>query len=263
MSSDEAEFEFGTKDDEDEQEDDDNDEQIANSRKRRASTKSKSYTEDDDSDDDEDDDFDDVPLAQLKSPKKKANTTSEAKKAPAQKKTKTETAPASKKVTSKPVAEATKKAASAEDYRSISAVMFGSECAKGQLIQKLLCRWWYSIKWPTNLPSNPPPTYDALDGMPGVYVCVEGDDVGKIKDLRDMKSKPSFANFLSKGSEELKDLLILAIQEQMKALVDSEGEGTATEKELKEMLKWAHKVNADKADKEAARVLKKAGMASQ
>ena len=262
MSSDEAEFEFGTKEEEDDVDDDD--EPISKSRKRRASANSTSYAEDDD---DEDDDFDDVPLAQLKSPKKKAKTTSEtktktalpAKKPPAKKKT--EAAP--KKDSPKPSAEATKKISSSDDYRSAAAAMFGSECTKGQIIQKLLCRWWYSIEWPTNLPSKPPPKYDAMDGMPGVYVCVEGDDVGKIKDLRDMKSKPSFTNFLSKGSEELKDLLIRAIQKQMKALVESEGEGTSTEKELKDMLKWVTKVNADKADKEATRVLKKAGMASQ
>ena len=176
---------------------------------------------------------------------------------------KSESSTAARKVVTKPVAETTKKTSGGEDYRSAAAAMFGSECAKGQMIQKLLCRWWYSIDWPTNLPSNPPPTYDAMDGMPGVYVCVEGDDVGKIKDLRDMKSKPSFANFMSKGSEELKDLLIRAIQQQMKALVESEGEGTSTEKELKDMLKWTNKVNTDKADKEAARILKKAGMAAQ
>jgi hypothetical protein len=61
--------------------------------------------------------------------------------------------------------------------------------------------------------------------------------MGKINVLRDMTSKPSFTNFLSKGSEELrKGLLIRAIQKQMKALVESEGEGTSTEKELKDML---------------------------
>ena len=194
----------------------------------------------------------------------KTKVSSSAKKAaPASKQSKTKvSAQTTAKVTStkQPVAENASEVVAAEDYRSISAAVFGSECTKGQLIQKLLCRWWYAIEWPTNIPSKAPHMYDAMDGMPGVYVCVEGDDVGKIKDLRDMKNKPSFSNFLSKGSEELKDLLVLAIERQLTALIQSEGEGTITEKELKEMLKWANKVNTDKADKEVERMLKKAGM---
>ena len=277
MSSDEEEFEFGEKEEdeeegeeeddgdneEDEDESDDN-EAISKSRKRRASSAAVKYTEDDD-DDDDDNELDDVPLAHLVSAKKKAKTAETKKKADAKKAVSSKhqkSAPAaSKKVSTKP-SEPVKKTTN-EDYRTLSAALFSSECIKGQLIQKLLCRWWYAFQWPTNLPDKPPRGYDLMDGMPGVYVCVEGNDVGKIKDLRDMKSKPSFSNFLSKDSQELKELLIRAVQGQMIALVDAEGEGTPTEKELKDMLKWVNKVNVDKADKEAARVLKKVGMTSQ
>ena len=271
MSSDEEEFEFGEKEEEEEEDDEeeeeeeeeDDDEPISKSRKRRASSAAVKYAEDDDDDDDDDDnEFDDVPLAHLVSAKKKAKTAETKKKTDAKKAASPkQSAPAAKKVSTKP-AEPAKKTTS-EDYRTLSSALFSSECAKGQLIQKLLCRWWYAFQWPTNLPDKPPKGYDLMDGIPGVYVCVEGNDVGKIKDLRDMKSKPSFSNFLSKDCEELKELLIRAVQGQMAALVEAEGGGTPTEKELKDMLKWVSKVNVDKADKEAARVLKKAGMASQ
>jgi hypothetical protein len=161
----------------------------------------------DSDDDDGDNELDDVPLAHLVSAKKKAKTAESKKKADAKKAAspKQKSAPAaSKKVSTKP-AEPVKKPSN-EDYRTLSAALFSSECAKGQLIQKLLCRWWYAFQWPTNLPEKPPKGYDLMDGMPGVYVCVEGNDVGKIKDLRDMKSKPSFSNFLvQRVSEELKD----------------------------------------------------------
>lgn len=269
MSSDEEEFEFGDKEENEEEEEDDeeeeadDDEAISKSRKRRASSTAVKYAEDSD-DDDDDNELDDVPLAHLVSAKKKAKTAESKKKADAKKAAspKQKSAPAaSKKVSTKP-AEPVKKPSN-EDYRTLSAALFSSECAKGQLIQKLLCRWWYAFQWPTNLPEKPPKGYDLMDGMPGVYVCVEGNDVGKIKDLRDMKSKPSFSNFLSKDSQELKELLIRAVQGQMMALVEAEGEGTATEKELKDMLKWVNKVNVDKADKEATRVLKKVGLSSQ
>lgn len=131
------------------------------------------------------------------------------------------------------------------------------------LIQRLLCRWWYAIKWPTGIPDKPPKNYDSMDGMPGIFVCTSGDDVGKIKDCRDFENRPSFTNFLKKPSSELKDLLITAIDEQTKALIEVEGSGTVTEKELKEMLKWAKKVNPDKSDKEATKVLKKANITKQ
>ena len=260
-SSDEEEFEFETsekekeeEEEEEEEEEDfiDNDEPAPKSRKRTSRSPAKTnYAEDDDDDDDDDDD---IPLAQLKSSKKKAKTTETKKKTPVKK------TPVKKKVETKPEP---KKSSNNDDYRTTAAAMFGSDCIKGQLIQKLLCRWWYAIDWPANLPAKPPKNYDVMDGLPGVYICTNGDQVGKIKDLRDMENKPSFSNFLSKDSDKLKDLLIKAVEEQKKALIKAEGEGTPTEKELKEMLKWTNKVNGDKADKEATRLLKKAGMAAQ
>lgn len=41
-------------------------------------------------------------------------------------------------------------------------------------MQKLLCRWWYAMDWPAKQDVIPaPPSYLALEGYPGVYVCVE------------------------------------------------------------------------------------------
>lgn len=271
MSSDEEEFEFGGEegeaeeeeeeaddgeeeeeaedddDEEEEAEEEDDGEEVQSTRGRKR--KSISYAEDGDDDDDEDESSDDdIPLAQLKSPKKKAKPSPKKK------------APAKKKAAPKKKAPAKSEPKKSDDYNTMAAAIFGTECIKGKLIQKLLCRWWYAIEWPTDVPDRAPKNYDAMDGIPGVFVCTSGGNVGKIKDVRDMENKPSFANFLSKDASELKDLLITAVEAQKEQLIEAEGEGTPTEKELKEMLKWAKKINGDKADKEATRVLKKAGM---
>ena len=49
---------------------------------------------------------------------------------------------------------------------------FYAETKKGFLVQRLLVRWWYAIKWP-NLEDigQPPIGYESLDGFPGVFVC--------------------------------------------------------------------------------------------
>ena len=132
---------------------------------------------------------------------------------------------------------------------------------KGKLIQNLLCRWWYAISWPEleSLPKEIPKNHDALDGFPGVYVATSGSSVGKIMDRRNHDTAPNFKNMALKSSAELKELLAKAIQKQREVLIELEGEGTATEKDLAKLEKWTNKVSADKADKEAAKVLKAAG----
>ncbi|KAG7338247.1 hypothetical protein IV203_014797 [Nitzschia inconspicua] len=272
MSSEEEEFNDSNpamNGDVEEGEDDNNDN---GGRKRRSSRGAVSYNEadedfyDDEEEedneasggDDEEDDDDDVPLASLKSssPTKKKKTTPS--------KTRTAKPPATKK--KKPTTSSATKATSSSnatttttvEYASPSFALYGSECKKGELIQKLLCRWWYAITWPdpATLPDKPPPHYDAMDGFPGVYVCTAGEEVGTIKDMRDKSKAPNFNNFAKMKSEELRDLLIKAIQEQKRQLIAAEGAGTGTEKELNVILKWAEKVNTDKADKDAAKILK-------
>jgi len=114
------------------------------------------------------------------------------------------------------------------------------------------------MKWPDNIPEEPPKHYDSLDGMPGVFVCTSGSEVGKIKDTRDKSKCPNFQNFSKMPSSDLKGMLVKALKAQKEALVATEGSGTDTEKEINSKLKWAEKVNPDKADKEAVKALKAA-----
>lgn len=222
---------------------------------------------DDDGDDDEeddDDDDDDVPLSSLASPSPKKKKAAAAAKA-SNGKTKKAAAPAKKKAKKKSSTpsvsvSSAKSASSSTDYKSASAALYGNANDKGLLIQRLLCRWWYAIQWPdaSAIPDKPPQHYDALDGFPGVYLCTAGDEVGAIKDFRDKEKCPNFNNLAKKSSEELQTLLITALTEQRKQLIEAEGTGTETQKELDNLLKWANKVKPAAADKAAEKVLKAA-----
>jgi hypothetical protein len=233
--------------------------------KPRAAKKSKPNYAEESSDEDDDD----IPLAALASNKKPTNgdkkRPSATKKAtPTKAKgTKTKKSPATKEKKKKPAAASKASVSSTpksgnDSYQSPSAALYGTECQKGLLIQRLLCRWWFAIQWPdpASIPSKPPQHYDALDGFPGVYVCTEGEDVGKIMDVRDKDKCPSFKNFAKKSSEELQQLLLDALQNQKKELVKVDGPGTPTEQELDSLIKWATKLKASTAEKEAAKVLK-------
>lgn len=220
--------------------------------------------EDDDDGDDDDGDYDsdssdDAPLSSLKAKKKApAKKKAAAKAKPAKKSTsakKKKAAPKKKKAKKK--ATTTKSSASTSNYLCASGELY-AHCDKGKLIQSLLARWWYAYEWPdpAKLPASTPEGYDALDGFPGVYICTRGCDVGKFLDHRNHDESPSFKNFARKGSEELQGMLLSAIEEQMKVLLEHEGSGTETEKNLKTLEKWAGKLNCSKADKEAEKVLK-------
>lgn len=253
---------------EEEEDDDDEDEPLASlkvDRKRAASKISPSYNEgssvDEESSSDDDDDIPLSALAEKASPKKngkKKAAPSPKKKAKnsVTKKKKKKKAPPKKKEST------LSSTSSSKNYEWASAALYGTECDKGLLIQRLLCRWWYAFNWPDpeKLPEKPPKNYDSLDGFPGVYVCSSGDQVGQLKDLRDATAAPTFRNFAKKSSEELKELLLKALGEQKKQLVAADGPGTSTEKELDRLIKWCNKVNATKAEKDAAKVLKSQGL---
>eukprot|EP00522_Entomoneis_paludosa_P012740 CAMPEP_0172439910 /NCGR_PEP_ID=MMETSP1065-20121228/746_1 /TAXON_ID=265537 /ORGANISM="Amphiprora paludosa, Strain CCMP125" /LENGTH=287 /DNA_ID=CAMNT_0013188669 /DNA_START=43 /DNA_END=906 /DNA_ORIENTATION=- len=276
-SSSEAEFEEGEEIEEGEEAEEPEEEPAPRRAKRQIS-----YKEDDDLDgagdyveeeeeDDDDDSDDDIPLSELAGQKKKpaaaAAKKNGAKKAPAKKKAKTNgTAAADKK---KKAAAAAKKAApssggSSKSYDYASEAFYGTECDKGLLVQRLLCRWWYAYEWPANVQTEPPENYDPLDGFPGVFVGTAGDQVGKILDTRNAETRPCFQNFANKPSAELKELVLQAIDGQTRVLEEQVQHGTASAdvetvlKDLKSMRKWANRVNADKADKEANKVLKAA-----
>ena len=80
--------------------------------------------------------------------------------------------------------------------------------------------------------------------------------MGKFLDKRDHDQAPSFKNFAKKNSEELKDMLLRAIERQKKELIKHEGEGTEAEKNLKVLEKWATELNCPKTNKEAEKALK-------
>ena len=231
--------------------------------------------EDEDEDDDEEDyasdSSEDAALSALKTKKEKekkkkkaSKEKAKAKAKPAKKSTSAKKAPPKKKATTatKKKKSATAKNKALKAAASINYVCASSElyamCDKGKLIQSLLSRWWYAYEWPDpkDLPLQTPKGYDALDGFPGMYICTEGDDVGKFMDKRNHAKSPSFNNFAKKSSEELKNMLLTAITKQMKKLIENEGEGTDTEKGLKALEKWAMKLNCTKADKDAEKVLK-------
>lgn len=210
-------------------------------------------------------DDDDMPLSALvqkmkKKPPSNGNKASPKKKAASSQKKKKKKAPPRSPSSKKSKSSTTSSTGSDKKYEWASAALYGTECIKGLLIQRLLCRWWYAITWPsTDLPP-PPKGHDALDGFPGVSIGTSGDSVGQILDRRDKDTCPSFANFVAKPSEELQSLLLKALEEQKKQLISHEGSGTSTEKELDKLIKWAAKVKPAKADKEAATILKASGI---
>jgi hypothetical protein len=285
-------------DDDDEDDDDDRPLSSFQSNKQSTSQSNvemnEKYIDDDDGHDDDDDDSDsddDVPLSSLApsnvsltmkngitatngSPSKKAkvNTVQPKKVVKGTKAVKAKQSSKVKDSPTKKTSTSTKAAAAARPVSvtsssgsaittttSISQALYAADCVKGQLIQQLLCRWWYAYTWPdpSKLPTQTPVNYDTLDGFMGVYVCTKGDNVGHILDLRNHDDMvPSFRNFCRKSSLELRDLLVTAITNQKQLLQQHEGSGTATESELNKMLKWAQKVNPEKADKEATNLIK-------
>lgn len=138
-----------------------------------------------------------------------------------------------------------------------SSVLY-SKSLKGQLIQSVLCRWWYAYTWPDpdSIPNTSPSNCDSLDGFPGVYIHTSGPNVGKIIDYRDKSTCPNFTNFARKTSAELRDMLLRAVQKQRSMLIQIEGEGSVWLNELDYLEKWAKRLNDVKADREATMLLK-------
>ncbi|CAM9581475.1 unnamed protein product [Ectocarpus sp. 12 AP-2014] len=164
-----------------------------------------------------------------------------AKKAPVKRKTKRKTKPREQE-------------SSGDKLVTRSGVLY--ETKKGEMIQKLLCRWWYALEWPAKKDLRPaPPSYEALEGYPGVFICVEGDDIGKLLDVRNKETCPCFTNFAKKSSEELKGLLETALTTQKEALIAHWGKNVAEEANIDRELKWLKSVDPAKADKAAVRAL--------
>ena len=207
------------------------------------------YDSDDYEDSDDDDSDDDRAISSLKSPKskkaskkKKTTTTKSKPKKKAATTKKRKSARTSKSKFKKTTSTKKKRASSSLSAQRLASAELYAKCPKGKLVQAVLCRWWYTYTWPdpNAIPSEPPKRYDALDGFPGVFICSSGDVIGRILDTRDRSTCPSFQNFARKSSEELRTLLVEAIANQRRALVEAEEEGTETEEQLDILLRWAN-----------------------
>jgi hypothetical protein len=128
---------------------------------------------------------------------------------------------------------------------------------KGYLIQSLLVRWWYAIEWPEEETVKPLPGHEPLDGFKGVFISTAQGSLGSIQDTRQSSTCPCLANFKKKRAREIRDLCVAAYTEQIRQLVESEGEGTALESSLKKELKEIRSVDCEDADKEAERFTQK------
>ena len=117
------------------------------------------------------------------------------------------------------------------------------------------------IDWPDiNTSIEIPPTYEVLDGYPGVYIKVRGSmadehPVGHVLDTRNKDTCPNFVNFSRKPSSELIRLLKIALENQMQALHAAEGKGNnpKLEKKIRSEMKWVVSVDPTKSDKEASK----------
>jgi len=267
-------------DDEEEEEAEFEEEELVDEDEEEGEEEESDYAEEADNDEEEAliaeeseefDSEDDIPLSALKTKKAKTPTPKTKKKTSKKKKTPKKKTPRKKKET--PTKKKLKRSESNVSTKSTggatsSIVTASSElyskCDKGRLVQSLLCRWWYAVEWPNRsaILDKPPKNYDALDGFPGVYICTRGDDVGKIQDLRDRGSCPSFCNFSKKSSRELIQLLSQAISKQKQMLIQNEGTNTQTQKDLNELMKWTNTLNPDKLDKDADKVFRAFAKAS-
>lgn len=63
------------------------------------------------------------------------------------------------------------KSTSSSSGNKSKSVEFYENTDKGDLVQKLLVRWWYAIEWPKPGDYGEPPAgYEPLDGFKGVFV---------------------------------------------------------------------------------------------
>ena len=88
-----------------------------------------------------------------------------------------------------------------------------------------------------------------MPGYPGVFICVHGGDMGMICDTRDMSRAPTVNNLLKHNCSKLKELWLTALNEQMKALKEAEGENAVTMPYLVHELALARDFDGKKEEK--------------
>lgn len=144
-----------------------------------------------------------------------------------------------------------KKQSSSAAGASLSA-QFYEDTNKGRIVQKLLCRWWYAIDWPTAEDiGSCPDGYEPLDGFQGVFISTRVDNLGDIVDLRNKETCPNLINLSQKPTSELKQLCLDAYDKQLDALREREGEDCKLYSALRLERREIKAIDADKADREA------------
>jgi hypothetical protein len=134
---------------------------------------------------------------------------------------------------------------------------FYEDTQKGLIVQNLLIRWWYAFDWPdpTKYIGEAPQGYEELDGMKGVFVSMNLEDLGKILDLRNKDMCPSLQNMSSKSAAELQALCLKAYDGQISQLAEAEGGGENVDTpeiiRLKKEKRHIAKINPDEAEAEA------------
>ena len=131
---------------------------------------------------------------------------------------------------------------------------------KGQMILKLLARWWYIIEWPdAEAVAKPSPAlYEPLEGFPGVHICTKGGELGKIVDYRDKASCPSWNTFAAMSAEDLRTKLVGALRNQQAELIAHEGDDAPYVRTIKKELKKYKKLDAKSTDTAWGKTEKKA-----
>lgn len=81
------------------------------------------------------------------------------------------------------------------------------------------------------------------------------DSLGKILDLRNTDTCPSFKNLIKKPAAELQALCISAIQKQIAELVAAEGADTRLELRLRDEMKQVAKIDTERADRKIGKYL--------
>ena len=227
---------------------------------------------------------DEMSLADMKKSLKKEAAKNKKKKAASAKKKKKPTASSKKRGRSKSTKAGTKKrktakspAKSSSTAKSVATGILGTtdintykesngarrtisckSMTKQQLVMAVLCRWWYAFEWPTkeNLEEarqefEGKQSFRELGGMPGVFICILGENTGKLIDKRDLNRGivPSVANMMKRPSGELIDLWIKALKGQIQALNESKmEENPKLLKALQAELKTAENSNREKIE---------------
>ena len=98
-----------------------------------------------------------------------------------------------------------------------------------------------------------------LGGMPGVFICILGEDTGKLIDKRDPKEgiMPTVKSMMKLSGSKLVDLWIKGLEGQIKSLKDSGNDNKTLLESLERELQNAKKADKEQIEKACQRQQKK------